>query len=246
MASVSWMEQPWIAFDTETTGVDVERDHILTASMVHIRPKQARLAETVWINPGVPIPPGATAIHGITDEVIQRSGEDPAESLEAICMVLAAILRDRTALVGMNLPFDLTILDRNCRRVGVAPLAQRLGGAIAPAVDVFVLDKAVDPYRKGSRKLEALCNLYRVPIVQAHSSEHDAYAAAAVAWRIGRMYPSLAALTADQLHQLQAGWKASQDASFARWLRSQNKDAAGVDGAWPWRPPAPEPEEALF
>ena len=67
-------------------------------------------------------------------------------------------------------------------------------------------------------------------------------AAARVAWRIGRIYPAVGALAADELHDLQVGWKRDQDVSFARWLKSQQKDATGVDGSWPYRPhPDEEP-----
>jgi DNA polymerase-3 subunit epsilon len=229
-----------LAFDTECTGVDVERDHILSATLVHVVPDEyavtyATHSSTEWIDPGVPIPPESTKIHGITDELIRQRGQAPAETLEAICLVIAAVLQEGTPLVGMNVPYDLTILDRNCRRHGVKPLGDRV--AIAPVIDVWVLDKAVDPYRKGSgmRKLGAICPLYRVRLDGAHTSEGDALAVARVAWRIGRMYPKLGALTARHLHDLQVQWKLDQDTGFAAWLIKQGKDPSGVDGQWPIR-----------
>jgi DNA polymerase III subunit epsilon len=235
---VSWIDGPLLSFDVESTGVDVETDRIICATLISIGSRNegrpVRPA-TEWINPGISIPPGATAIHGITDEKIQQVGEPPPETLEAIALLLAALCNDGVPIVGMNLSYDLTMLDRECRRHGVQPLADRC--PVAPVIDVMVLDKRVDPYRKGSgrRKLTALCEIYRIEHGGAHDSAHDALAAARVAYRIGRMYPRVGELDAMSLHELQIGWKAEQDRNFARWLKSQGKDASTCDGQWPYR-----------
>lgn len=245
----TWLEQPMLAFDCETTGISTDSDSILTAALIHIQPQGSPRCqgEVTWINPGVPIPPETTAIHGITDEQVRERGEDPVQALEALCLVIAACLRDGMPLVGMNVPFDLTMLDRNCRRWGVQPLAART--EIFPAIDAFVLDKAVDQYRKGSRKLQALCSLYRVPLTNAHSALDDALAAARVCWRIGRMYPPVGDLSPGDLHDWQQAVKLKQDRDFAAYLCREKRDATGVDGQWPWRPPSTPalvPEEVLF
>jgi DNA polymerase III subunit epsilon len=246
-----WIDGPMLGFDTECTGVDVETDHILSVSLVHIRhrvgnkgPREV-LADTQWINPGVPIPPGATEIHGITDGYVSTVGGDPAEILEGVALVLTAVITEGTPIVGMNVPYDLTILDRNCRRHGVRTLSERMqefNGTIAPVVDVMVLDKAVDPYRRGSgmRKLGAICPLYRVATGTLHDSEQDALATCRVAWRIGRMYRSVGRLDAYDLHLLQKQWKIEQDTSFAAYLVRNDRDPVGVDGQWPIRRPPPE------
>jgi DNA polymerase-3 subunit epsilon len=246
-----WIDGPLLGFDTECTGVDVESDHILSASLVHIRhrvgnkgPREV-MADTQWINPGVPIPPGATAIHGITDGYVKTVGQDPVPVLEAVVLVLAAVLTEGTPLVGMNVPYDLTILDRNCRRHGIRTLSERMeefNGTIAPVIDVMVLDKAVDPYRRGSgmRKLEALYPIYKVQSGTLHDSEQDALGTCRIAWRIGRMYPRVGKLDVYDLHLLQKQWKLEQDTSFAAYLVKNDRDPNGVDGQWPIRRPLPE------
>lgn len=241
---MGWTDRPVLAFDTETTGVSYDRDHILSGSLGMLTPGAGETTmETVWINPGVPIPAAATAIHGITNEQIAKVGDPPAEGLETLCLLLAAALREGTPIVGMNVVFDLTMLDRNCRRHGITPLSDRV--QISPVIDVMVLDKKVDPFRKGSgkRKLTAICPLYRVEPGQSHSSAADALAAARVAWRIGRLYPQIGEADAVMLHGAQTRWKRSQDASFARWLKSQQKDATDCDGQWPIRLLPSEPIE---
>lgn len=251
---MGWVDGPMLGFDTECTGVDVETDHILSASFVWVSPmvgdklgRSRRESHTCWIDPGVPIPPGATAIHGITDEFIRLNGGVPARVLDEVVSIIEVSLVAGTPLVGMNVPYDLTILDRNCRRHGVKPLADRMAefdGVVAPVIDIMVLDKAVDPYRRGSgmRKLEAICPLYRVDPGTAHDSESDALAACRIAWRIGRMYPKLGKLDVWQLHLLQQQWKVEQDTSFAAYLVRNDRDPTGVDGQWPVRRYTPTDE----
>ena len=57
-----WQKVVWMAFDTETTGVDVERDRIVTACVGVGDPKLGTWHPKKWlINPGIEIPAEATA-----------------------------------------------------------------------------------------------------------------------------------------------------------------------------------------
>lgn len=61
----TWITREFVVFDFETTGIYNARP----VSLCIIDQTGAVLLETL-INPGIPIPPGATAIHGITDEMV--------------------------------------------------------------------------------------------------------------------------------------------------------------------------------
>ncbi len=54
--------------DLETTGTNRVRDRIIDLALVIIRPDEKRETFTYRVNPGIPIPPAATNIHGIRDE----------------------------------------------------------------------------------------------------------------------------------------------------------------------------------
>jgi len=56
-----------IFYDTETTGVKADRDRIIEIAAYD--PERNRQFER-FVNPGFPIPPEATAIHHITDEMV--------------------------------------------------------------------------------------------------------------------------------------------------------------------------------
>ena len=62
------LKRPIIFFDLETTGIDIARDRIVEIAMVKVMPDGEEIVRTRRINPGMPIPAEATAIHGITDE----------------------------------------------------------------------------------------------------------------------------------------------------------------------------------
>lgn len=225
-----WWEGPLVGFDTETSGVDVESDRIVTANVVLVAGDDQVIESHEWlINPGVPIPAQATAVHGVTDERAQANGMTAAHGIQTLANTLRHV-HEVAPIAGFNLAFDLTLLDRECRRYGIEPLDPR------PVIDGYVLDKQADPYRRGKRTLGATCEHYGVPLGDdAHDAAADALAAVRLARAIGRREPHPPA-DATVLHQGQIIWRRQQQQSLADYFRSVGKDASDVDGAWPVRP----------
>ena len=62
------LKKPIIFFDLETTGVDVTHDRIVEISLIKVLPSGEEIEKTRRVNPGIPIPAEATAVHHITDE----------------------------------------------------------------------------------------------------------------------------------------------------------------------------------
>ncbi len=236
---------PYLAtFDTETTGTDVENDRIVSAALIILdREGRPNVTNRWLVNPGIPIPAEASAVHGITDEHVAEHGIDPASAVEQIAVALhAATVELALPLVAYNAPFDLTLLDRELRRheanvVNPGYGADGLWWSPRPVLDPLVLDKHFDPYRKGSRRLVDTCNLFGVPLGDdAHGSDADALAAGRLALRM-LARPQLAKVTPDELHEAQIRWKAEQSANFADYLRRKgDPEWERIDGMWPWRP----------
>ena len=65
------LKRPIIFFDLETTGVDTSRDRIVEISMIKVMPDGEEITRTRRLNPGMPIPAEATAVHGITDDDVR-------------------------------------------------------------------------------------------------------------------------------------------------------------------------------
>ncbi|MBN9328148.1 MAG: DNA polymerase III subunit epsilon [Cellulomonas sp.] len=159
--TTSWSEGPLLGFDTETTGVDVDSDRIVTAALV--RRDATSTSITTWlIDPGVPIPAEAAAIHGITTEHAREHGRPPRDALEEIAVELAEAFRTGVPVVAYNASFDLRLLDAELRRHRLPTLPDRLYQAARPVIDPLVLDRAEDRFRRGKRKLVDLCGFYRV------------------------------------------------------------------------------------
>ncbi len=65
------LNKPIAFFDLETTGIKVATDRIVEISLIKIHPSGKQEVYTKRINPGMPIPPRSTEIHGINDEDVK-------------------------------------------------------------------------------------------------------------------------------------------------------------------------------
>lgn len=250
---MSWQHGPMVAFDLETDSPDPEDARIVTACVALIDGAgQTPPSVVTWmLKPVRPIPEQASEIHGITTEQAQADGMDPAMAVQAITATLADHIEDGAPVVAFNAAYDLTVLDREARRHDVPSLADRCADdrLTLHVVDPFVLDNAVDQYRRGKRTLAACCQEYGVYLDGAHNASFDAIAAARVAWRIAQRYPHIAGMPLADLHAFQTQAKRDQDASFAQYLRglaAKERDvdeqialmrkAEGCRGHWPLIP----------
>lgn len=230
---MTWYLGRLAAFDIETTGVDYESDRIVTAAVSLVGDDRPVESDSWLVDPGIAIPAGATAVHGITTEQARAEGQAPEEAIEAIAATLADQVNQGVPIVAFNARFDLTILDRDARRHGVRPLSDRVGGPAGMlVVDPLVLDKHVDRFRRGKRTLDAVCRHYGVDLGEAHSAGVDAIAAARVAWRLAQTFAELGEVDPRTLHDRQVTWAAEQAASLEEYFRGQGRDAR-VERAWP-------------
>ena len=260
---MSWEDGELAGFDLETTGVNVNQDRVVTGCVFHVPAldeRGHREPPTIysWLaDPGIEIPTDASDVHGITTEHAREHGAPADEVLEDMMEILASFMSRGVPIVGANLQYDFTLLDRDARRHGLAPLSHTtLEGGPAPVIDIMVIDRAIDPYRKGGRKLGMLAEYYGVPLGDdAHDSTADARAATRIAWklaRLGRRKPTgeplgdsiegrgrvidVGAMKLRDLHVKQVEWKAKQAAGLADWLRKKGENADDVRPEWPFIP----------
>ncbi|GGW15850.1 3'-5' exonuclease [Streptomyces capoamus] len=236
---MTWFTGRLCGFDLETTGVDVEKDRIVTACIVQCGGSQPTASST-WLSDvgGMEIPEAAAKVHGVTTEKARAEGYPAANVVQDLVTALVQVVTHGIPIVAMNASFDLTILDREARRHGIAPLTDVVGDDLR-VVDPRVLDKQVDQRRKGQRTLTALCQHYQVPLDGAHSADADAIAACRVAWRLGSTVPQLGAMSIDDLHQAQIKWAEEQGRSLAAYFRrtpGKESWADGVRTEWPLIP----------
>ncbi|MCI1018015.1 3'-5' exonuclease [Microbacterium sp. C5A9] len=233
----SWIRRVGV-FDLETTGVDVENDRIVTAHVGLLDGDGRELASKTWlVDPGIDIPAGATAIHGITNDQVRRDGRPAAIAVTEIVSALGSLLSQRVPVVAYNASYDFSLLDHEARRHGVARLENP-----QPIIDPLVIDKAYDRYRPGKRTLEAVAARYAVSLEDAHDASADAVAAGRVAQALARQFTLPDSI--DDLHTRQVAWARSQAASLTEYfIRIGRLDPEErLDGTWPVRPPRDEEE----
>jgi DNA polymerase-3 subunit epsilon len=65
------LNRPLAFIDLETTGVNISTDRIVEIAIVKINPDGTKQVKRKLINPQMPIPPGSSEVHGITDEMVK-------------------------------------------------------------------------------------------------------------------------------------------------------------------------------
>lgn len=237
-AEEGWAVGPLLGFDTETTGVDPVSDRLVTAALVSRGPRRAGGAREqevlTWLaDPGVEIPAAAAAVHGISTERARAEGRPIEEVLEEVAARLAAAMSAGTPVVAFNGAFDLTLMEAELARHGLATLRERLGRGLGPVLDPLVLDRAVDRYRRGKRRLADMCAVYGVTVDDAlHTAEVDVAATLDVLEALALAHPELARMGVDELVPFQAAAHRTWAESFNDFLRRKGR-TPDADPAWP-------------
>ena len=156
------LRNPLVFFDLETTGIDIAKDRIVEISMVKVMPNGEEIVKTRRINPGMPIPPESTAIHGITDEDVKD-----CPKFKEIAKSLAAQI-EGCDLAGFNSNrFDIPMLAEEFVRAGVDVDLNR-----RKFIDVQTIFHKME-----QRNLTAAYKFYcNKDLANAHSAEADTMA----------------------------------------------------------------------
>jgi DNA polymerase-3 subunit epsilon len=159
------LTRPLVFIDLETTGVDPRNDRIVEISLMKVFPpgpdgtSPEPVVRTRRVNPGMPIPPGASAVHHITDADVAAEPR-----FEHLAKALAELLSD-CDFAGFGVRrYDLPLLCAEFKRAGVA--FDPAGRHVVDGKDIFHL--------KEPRTLTAAYALYCGGELQsAHSAEAD-------------------------------------------------------------------------
>ncbi len=156
------LKRPLAFIDVETTGVNILSDRIVEISVLKVSPGGKEEWFSTRINPGIPIPPAATRIHGITDEDVAG-----APSFRQIARTLATFL-EGCDLAGYNAnKFDIPLLAEEFLRENIDFDFRK-----RKYVDVQVIF-----HKKEQRTLSAAYLFYcKKELENAHSSKADTLA----------------------------------------------------------------------
>jgi DNA polymerase III subunit epsilon len=162
-------QQP-VYLDTETTGLD-KQDEIVEITIVD---DEAKVLFTSLVRPSQPIPPSATAINGITNDMIKGVPTWPALWPTVRGSLLGKVV------ATYNADFDLRLMQQSLTRYRL-PWRENLN-----MFDILKLYSEYrgewDPMRRSYRyfKLEEAQRFFNIPIFNEHRATADTLLARAV------------------------------------------------------------------
>lgn len=227
-----WAQGPLLGFDLETTGTDPRLDMPVSFSFV-LHCGGVKYADGGIINPEVEIPDAAMAVHGISNERAIGEGRGLKEVIAEIADTLVSGSKEHTPVVGMNVSFDLKMIDSLLRKFFGESLSDR--GFTGPVLDVLVIDRFYDKYRKGGRKLIDLCGHYGVAETEMlHDAQNDVEACVGVLLQQCSKYPELLSMSLDALYLSQQKWHRAWAENFSTYLISKGRaPLSELDISWP-------------
>jgi len=153
------LQRPLVFLDLESTGTSVSSDRIVEIALLRLHPDGRERFLCRRVNPGMPIPAEATAVHGITDADVKD--EPPFASY---AKSLLELLSDCDFAGFAIARFDLPLLQAEFGRVGV-----EFRWRDCAVVDAMVIFHAKEP-----RDLTAAARFYcGRDLCGAHSAEED-------------------------------------------------------------------------
>jgi DNA polymerase-3 subunit epsilon len=163
----------FVVFDTETTGLLPHKDEIVQIGAVRVINGRIVDGEQIdqLVDPGMPIPPSSTKVHGVTDAMVAGK---PKISEAGLAFHMFA---QQSVIVAHNAPFDMAFLRRHARDMGVS--------WDHPILDTVLLS-AVLFGTSERHMLDNLCDRLDVTIPEAlrHTALGDAQATAKVLVKI--------------------------------------------------------------
>ncbi len=171
------LQRPLVHLDLESTGTDVREDRIVEIATLELFPDGKTILHSKKVNPGIPIPPDAVAIHGISDDDVVG-----CPKFGQIASRVAALLAG-CDLAGYNIAaYDVPLLEAEFRRANVEFSIK--GRRIVDVMRIF--------HTRVPRTLEGAVRYYcDRDIEDAHSAEADTLSSFEVLVGQFERYPDL-------------------------------------------------------
>lgn len=150
----------YVVFDLETTGVSITGDAVIEISAVKVVNGQVADEFSSLVNPGMPIPPEASCVNGITDSMVKG-----CPTFDVVLRSFMDFIGD-SVLVGHNIHrFDMKFICRDAENL--------LGTAITnDFVDTLTLARVYLPDLP-SHALSELAFHYGISAAGAHRALND-------------------------------------------------------------------------
>ncbi len=127
--SIAHLPEQFVVFDLETTGLDAAKHEIIEIAAIRVNRDSAH-HETIQalVKPTKKVPDKIVQLTGITQEMLDRDGEDINESLRDF-----AVFVGNLRLVSFNAEFDMAFLNAATSRCGMTPFNNPVSCALKMA-----------------------------------------------------------------------------------------------------------------
>ncbi|QXM06109.1 PolC-type DNA polymerase III [Crassaminicella indica] len=157
------INQSYVVFDIETTGLSSKNDKITEIGAVKIRDNKIVDKFNILVNPGIPIPLKIVELTGITDDMVK---DQP--TIEEVLPKFLEFIEDAPA-VAHNANFDTSFIKQSCSQMGLE--------FNNPIIDTLPLAKILLPHLK-RYKLNVIAKELNVKLENHHRAVDDAKATA--------------------------------------------------------------------
>lgn len=161
-ADLPLSDTPFAVVDTETTGLNVLSDKVISFACVKMQGREVfpYLHADILINPQSPIPESSRKIHHISDRMVENQ-KNFADSWDSIVSHL-----HQHVVVGHNIAFDIAFLHRQARESGIIWRPQFY-------LDTCLLAGALNPDLR-TLELDDIATYYHINVLGRHTALGDA------------------------------------------------------------------------
>ena len=163
--SVLPLDQIYVVFDIETTGLKAEQGHIIEIGAVKVKGGEIIDRFSTFVNAGVTIPPNIVELTGITEDMIK----DAPLAREVLAQFAA--FTQGCVLVAHNASFDVGFVRVHGKRFSIA--------FDQPYADTLMLSRYL-LWGAKNHKLNTVCEYLGISLEHHHRAVDDAEATAAV------------------------------------------------------------------
>lgn len=181
------VDETYVVFDVETTGLSAVYDKIIELAAVKVKNGEIIDRFERFANPHHPLSKTTVELTGITDEMVEGAPE-----IEDVLKDFYEFTGD-DILVAHNASFDMGFLNVGYRNIGFEK-------AVNPVVDTLELGRFLYPELKNHR-LDTLCKKHNIELTQHHRAIYDAEATGYLLWKMIMDVKDRGVIFHDQLNE---------------------------------------------
>lgn len=170
--ALTFEHTPIIVFDTETTGVNIENDQLLSIGAVKLVNDTIDLNDTFEMHVKSELfNPDAVEIHGLRQSGDYEQMDEP-QAIEAFVNYIG-----NSVLLAHHAAFDVAMINKSLKKMGLNGLKNKV-------LDTGILYKKLEGVEQKHFALDELLNQFNIPAHDRHTATGDAYLTALVYFKI--------------------------------------------------------------